>query len=74
MSELNLSGPHIQHTRQIKRVTQEELAARLCTLGWDVDRFIVSKIERGERQVTDKELLMLAEALDVSPSVLLGNP
>lgn len=47
-------------------VTQEKLAATLQILGWDIERFGVSKIERGVRQVTDKEVLLLAEALGVS--------
>ena len=53
-------------------VSQDALAARLQTLGWSIDRFGISKIERGERQVTDKELLLLAEALDVSINSLIG--
>lgn len=53
-------------------LTQEGLAARLQLLGWDIDRFGISRIERGVRQVTDKELLLLSEALSVPVGRLLG--
>ena len=73
MSTLNVVGPRVKAAR-LKRspsLTQEELAIQLQLLNWRIDRFGVSKIERGERQVTDKEVLLLAEALGVSTSFLL---
>lgn len=73
MPSLNVVGPQIKKARQEKSppLTQQELAVRLQLLDWRIDRFGVSKIERGERQVTDKEVVLLAEALSVSPGSLL---
>jgi transcriptional regulator with XRE-family HTH domain len=72
---LNVVGPRIKEARLSHKppLTQEHLASRLQILSWDIDRFGISKIERGMRQVTDKELLLLAEALGVSTSTLLGK-
>lgn len=41
--------------------------------GWQVDRFIVSKIERGDRQVSDMEAQMIAKVLKVSVGSLFGE-
>ncbi len=71
--KLNVSGSNIKRARLSHKppMTQEQLAIRLQTTGWDIDRFGVSKIERGERQVTDKELLLLAKILSVHVSQLV---
>jgi len=68
MATRNLIGRQVRSIRlaDAQGMTQEVLAARLQTLGWDVDRFIVSKIERQQRQVTDREVYLLARALRVS--------
>lgn len=75
MPSLNIVGPRVKQARlnQTPRMTQEQLAIKLQIQGWDIDRFGVSKIERGERQVTDKELLLLAKALGVSVGWLVGE-
>ena len=52
-------------------MTQEELAAALQLLDWDISRGGVAKIESGFRQVTDIELKKLTRALKVSISWLL---
>lgn len=70
---LNICGPNVRRLRMSQKplLTQEQLSTKLQILGWDIDRFGISKIERGRRHVTDKELLLLAEALDASFSELL---
>jgi transcriptional regulator with XRE-family HTH domain len=75
MTFLNIVGPKVKQARLTQQplLTQNELAIRLQILGWDIDRFGISKLERGERQVTDKELLLLAKALNVSILVLLNE-
>jgi len=75
MLQRNIVGPNIKAIRLAKKpqITQDNLASRLQTLGWDIDRFGVSKIERQQRQVIDKEILLLAKALGVSVVVLLAE-
>jgi transcriptional regulator with XRE-family HTH domain len=53
------------------RITQKELIARLQILGMMIDQSGLSKIENGQRPVTDKEVVALAKALKVSPMSLL---
>ena len=73
MTSLNVIGPRIKEIRLANQpsITQEQLATKLQVLGWDIDRFGISKIERQVRQVTDKEVLLLAEALNVPVSRLM---
>ena len=75
MPTLNVVGPKVQHARLNHKppITQEQLAIKLQILGWEIDRFGISKIERQERQITDKELLLLARALGVPVNQLLGE-
>jgi transcriptional regulator with XRE-family HTH domain len=54
-------------------VTQEELVARLQALGVDIDQPALSRIETGDRQVTDVEILGICEALGVGvPELFKG--
>lgn len=75
MTSQNIVGPRVKQARREQKptLTQDDLAAKLQTQGWTIDRFGVSRIERGVRQVTDKELLQLAKALSVSVGYLVGE-
>ena len=54
-------------------MTQADLARGLQLKGVKIDRAGVAKIEGGYRQVSDVELVLIAEVLEVSPSKLLEN-
>jgi len=41
--------------------------------GWDAGRDIVAKIESGNRQITDHELVVLAWVLGVTVAELIGE-
>ncbi|MFZ5858561.1 MAG: helix-turn-helix transcriptional regulator [Chloroflexota bacterium] len=69
----NIVGKQIKEIREKAGITQEQLAIRLEMAGWQVDRFLVSKIERGERQVLDTEVQLIAKVLKVSVSSLFGK-
>ena len=69
----NVVGKNVAKIREQLGLTQEQLAIRLQMAGWQVDRFLVSKIERGERHVLDTEVVLLATALKVSISSLFGR-
>ena len=55
------------------RITQNELAARLQTLGIAIDRTMLSKIESGIRPVYDYEANALAQALRIPIAHLFDN-
>lgn len=62
----NIVGPQIRKTRYEQELTQEMLAARCGVRGLDISRGTLSKIEAQLRCVTDSELQVLAEALQVT--------
>jgi len=71
----NIVGKQVKMARHrfTPRMTQAALAVRLQLDDWDIDRSGVAKIELGLRQVTDIEVVKLAQALNVTASWLLGE-
>ena len=54
-------------------MTQSDLAARLQTMGVNLDQQMISKIEHNTRMVTDYELACICIALHVSPGEMLAE-
>ena len=71
--EKNISGERIRMARVIKHLSQGDLAARMQLKGVVLERNAISRIETRERFVTDYELMVFAEVLDVSVEWLLGK-
>lgn len=69
----NVIGKQVKRIREKAGLSQEQLAIRLEMAGWQVDRFLISKIERGERQILDTEVLLIAKALKVTVASLFGT-
>ena len=69
----NVVGKYIKKIREEQGLTQEQLAIRIELVGWKIDRFVVSKIERGDRQVSDIEAQLFAKVLKVSIASLFGE-
>ena len=69
----NISGERIRQARVVKKLTQSNLAARVQTKGVTMERDSISRIEHGIRFVSDYELKVFAEALDVTVEWLLGE-
>ena len=69
----NIVGGRVRQARKAARppITQTDLVARLQLLGVMIDQSGVSKIENGQRPVSDIEVVTLAKALNVSVSWLL---
>ena len=68
----NIIGENLKRIRTEKKLTQNDVAARLQLLGCEFDRITILRIERGLRFVPDYEVKMLCEALEVSYDSLLG--
>ena len=62
----NISGDRIHQARTAMRLSQASLAARMQVNGVTIEREAISKIETGDRFVTDYELMVFAKALGVS--------
>jgi transcriptional regulator with XRE-family HTH domain len=56
-------GALIRAARESKAMSQMEVVAKLQLFGWDLGRTTWTKIELGERTVTDCELFAIAEVL-----------
>ena len=69
----NLCGRWLTYFREAHkpRYSQRKLAEELQRRGYDVDHHFIRRIENGERFVTDIELALLAEVLEVSVTELL---
>jgi transcriptional regulator with XRE-family HTH domain len=59
-------GKHIREEREVRGVTQKELAARVC-----LTRTSITNIESGKQKLLIHTLLDIARALGVEPAALL---
>ena len=73
MGKRNIVGARVRQARKIAKppITQVDLVARLQLLGVVIDQSGLSKIENGQRPVSDIEIVALAKALKVSVAWLL---
>jgi transcriptional regulator with XRE-family HTH domain len=62
---------NVRRWRDTRQLDQQDLADRLCDLGWQTDQPTVARIERGKRKVSVDDLAVLAVALNVPPPLLL---
>lgn len=69
----NIAGIRIREIRRQKKISQSELAARMQTLGVNMDQKVISKIERNQRIVTDYEIVCFSKALKVAKGSLLPD-
>lgn len=69
----NLAGKRIREAREHRRLTQEQLAAKMQIEGVLVNQKAISRIEAGERVVADYELLILSRVLGFTVNWLLGE-
>ena len=72
---LNICGKIIATLRKnlTPKTSQRQLADMLQLKGLDVDKNAIQRIEQGKRFVTDIELNILADVLNVSTDYLLGK-
>lgn len=70
----NIVGERVREARQRFEplLTQDQLAGRLASMGVQLDRVAIAKIENGIRCVFDYEVKALASVLKVEAAWLLG--
>lgn len=75
MKKRNVIGARVRQARKDAKppITQLDLMARLQLLGMMIDQSGISKIESGNRLVSDVEATALAKALNVSVAWLFGE-
>ena len=69
----NISGERVYQARTARRMTQADLAAKMQLQGVTIEREAISKIETGDRLVTDYELAAFAKVFHVSLDWLIEN-
>lgn len=62
----NITGNNILRIRKEKKVTQEDLCARMQVMGYQLSRSDISKLENGKKFIADFEVYGFAKALKVS--------
>jgi len=69
----NIVGIRVRQARKVAKppITQSDLIARLQLLDMNIDQSGLSKIENGQRPVTDIEVVALAKALKITEEWLL---
>tara|TARA_R110001583_G_scaffold46432_1_gene145627 strand:+ start:295 stop:504 length:210 start_codon:yes stop_codon:yes gene_type:complete len=67
---MNIIGTNVRKNRESNGLTQDQLAAKCNLLQWNISRGTLAKIEAKVRRVTDIEVKLLAQALNISISDL----
>ena len=62
----NIIGKNIKKIRKDKKITQEDLCARMQVMGYQLSRSDISKLENGKKFIADFEVYGFAKALKVS--------
>ncbi len=70
--QCNVCGHNVRKLREQKKMSQDQLAAKLQTEGLGVNQNSISRIETGKRLVADFELKALAKVLNVDIDTLLS--
>ena len=69
----NLCGDRIREARARRRYSQSDLCKLLQLKGLMIKRDVISRMESGNRIITDFETVAIAEALEVPVPWLLGK-
>lgn len=65
-------GKNLRTIRERKKMTQNEVAAKMQLFGCDITRSAIAKIEVGQRHLYPDELLLLKNILDTSFDEILN--
>lgn len=69
----NIIGKNIKEIRKSKKLTQEDLCARMQVMGYQISRSDISKLENGKKFIADFEVYGFAKALSISILDLFSN-
>lgn len=69
----NIAGINVSRLRMGLGISQRELSDRLNTIGLDIDKNAVQRMESGQRFITDIELGYLAKVFNVTIETLLSE-
>ena len=72
-NQSNIIGKNVKKARVLRKMSQKQLAEKLETLAVYICRGSISRIESGERTVTDIEIEGLAKVLGVPIEYLFNQ-
>lgn len=67
----NIIDCRVRQLRMARKLTQDELAAKLQVNGYNFSKLTILRIELGKRLVTDIELKGLCEFFETDPNSIL---
>ena len=67
----NIIGNKVKVLRKNRRLTQKQLAEKLQLAGYDFSELTILRIEKGDRFVSDYEVLALANFFGITTDELL---
>ena len=70
-SSMNIIGPQVKSVRDSLGLSLKDLEFKCNSIGWDISYASLSKIELRKRKITDIELNILCQVLNVKSTVLL---
>lgn len=71
IGDKNIVGQKVYTIRKAKHIKQKDFLAKLQTLGMDISATSLSRLEGQQRLVQDYEVVIIAQALDMSLEELL---
>ena len=69
----NIIFRNLQIEREKQKLSQQDLASKLQTMGVSIDQQAISKIELDKRIVTDYELMCICKILQVTEEQMLDK-
>lgn len=69
-NKFNMIGSKIKEIRKEQKLSQDFLCARMQTMGFQISRSDISKIENGKKFIADFEVFGFAKALKIPISKL----
>lgn len=69
----NVTGDRLRQYREAAGLSQSQIAAKMQTLGVNIDQQMISRIEKNQRFVTDYELASFCRILNVQLEDMLKD-
>lgn len=69
----NIIGLRLKELREIRGWSQRDLAKEFQLIGCDIDQNVITRTERGERKVSDKEILAITIVFGITTTELFEN-
>lgn len=66
----NIIGLKLKELREARGLSQRELAKKFQLIGCDIDQNVITRTERGDRKVSDREILAISIVFGITTADL----